>query len=128
LHKSDASRNKDICATGSTDPEILEFRHPGIRLERFSLRKHSGGKGKFPGGDGIIREIKFLKPATVSILSERRVYAPYGAKGGDPGKRGRNLHKKADGRITVLGHREVLEVDKGDSIIIETPGGGGYGK
>ncbi len=114
--------------TRITDPEILEFRHPGIRLERFSLRKNSGGKGKFPGGDGIIREIKFLKPATVSILSERRVYAPYGAKGGEPGKRGRNLHKKADGRVNVLGHRELLEADEGDSIIIETPGGGGYGK
>ncbi len=114
--------------TRITDPEILEFRHPGIRLERFGLRKNSGGKGKFPGEDGVTREIKFLKPATVSILSERRVYAPYGAKGGGPGERGRNLHKKAGGRIKVLGHREVFDVDRGDSIIIETPGGGGYGK
>jgi 5-oxoprolinase (ATP-hydrolysing) len=114
--------------TRITDPEMLEFRHPGIRLDRFSLRKNSGGKGKFQGGDGVIREIKFLKPATVSILSERRIYAPYGAKGGDPGKRGRNLHKKSDGRINVLGHRALLEADEGDSIIIETPGGGGYGK
>jgi len=114
--------------TRITDPEILEFRHPGIRLERFSLRKNSGGRGKFYGGDGVIREIRFLKPATISILSERRVYAPYGAKGAEPGKRGRNLRKKADGRITVLGHRELLQADEGDSIIIETPGGGGYGK
>jgi 5-oxoprolinase (ATP-hydrolysing) len=114
--------------TRITDPEILEFRHPGIRLERFSLRKNSGGKGKFHGGDGVIREIRFLKPATVSILSERRVYAPYGVKGGEPGKRGRNLRKDADGKTTVLGHRELLHIDKGDSIIIETPGGGGYGK
>ena len=113
--------------TRITDPEILEFRHPGVRLERFSLRKNSGGKGKFPGGEGIIREIKFLKSATVSILSERRVYAPYGINGGEPGKKGLNIHKKADGEIKVLGHREVLMVNKDDSIIIETPGGGGCG-
>ena len=87
-----------------------------------------GGKGKFPGGNGVIREIKFLKPATVSILSERRVYSPYGIKGGEPGTQGLNLYKKADGEIKVLRHREVLKVEKEDSIIIETPGGGGYGK
>ncbi len=64
----------------------------------------------------------------VSILSERRVYAPYGIKGGEPGTQGLNLYKKADGEIKVLRHREVLKVGKEDSIIIETPGGGGYGK
>jgi 5-oxoprolinase (ATP-hydrolysing) len=114
--------------TRITDPEILEIRHPGIRLERFTLRKHSGGKGKFPGGDGVIREIKFLKPATVSILSERRVYGPYGIKGGEAGAKGLNLLRKANGERSALGHREVLKVDKDDSIIIETPGGGGYGQ
>jgi N-methylhydantoinase B/oxoprolinase/acetone carboxylase alpha subunit len=114
--------------TRITDPEILEVRHPGIRLERFLFRKDSGGKGKYPGGDGTIREIKFLKPAVVSILSERRVYAPYGIKGGGPGKKGLNLHRKSDGEIKVLGNREVLKVDKEDSIIIETPGGGGCGQ
>jgi len=87
-----------------------------------------GGKGKFAGGNGVIREIKFLKPATVSILSERRVYAPYGIKGGEPGAKGLNLYKKADGEIKVLRHREVLKVGKEDSITITTPGGGGYGK
>jgi 5-oxoprolinase (ATP-hydrolysing) len=114
--------------TRITDPEVLEVRHPGIRLERFSLRKNSGGTGMFSGGDGVIREIKFLKPATVSILSERRVYAPYGIKGGGPGEKGLNLRRKADGRTEVLSHREVLKVSKDESIIIETPGGGGYGQ
>jgi 5-oxoprolinase (ATP-hydrolysing) len=114
--------------TRITDPEILEIRHPGVRLERFTFRKHSGGKGKFPGGDGVIREIKFLKPATVSILSERRVYAPYGIKGGEAGAKGLNLLRKANGERKALGHREALKVDKDDSIIIETPGGGGYGQ
>ena len=114
--------------TRITDPEILEHRHPGVRLERFTLRRGSGGSGKYHGGDGVIREIRFLKPATVSILSERRVYPPYGVKGGEPGKKGRNLYKKIDGKTVTLGHREVLKVDKDESIIIKTPGGGGYGK
>jgi N-methylhydantoinase B/oxoprolinase/acetone carboxylase alpha subunit len=113
--------------TRITDPEILELRHPGVRLERFSLRKGSGGRGLFRGGDGVVREIRFLKPATVSILSERRVYAPYGLRGGRAGERGVNLHKKEAGETSVLGHRCLLSVGAGDSIIIETPGGGGYG-
>ncbi|MEC4675586.1 MAG: hydantoinase B/oxoprolinase family protein, partial [Nitrospirota bacterium] len=114
--------------TRMTDPEILEFRHPGVRIERFTLRRGSGGRGKFPGGDGVVREIKFLKPATVSVITERRLYAPYGIEGGQPGGKGLNLHKKSGGVTDVLGHREVLKVEENDSIIIETPGGGGYGK
>jgi 5-oxoprolinase (ATP-hydrolysing) len=114
--------------TRITDPEILEFRHPGIRLERFGLRKGSGGKGLYPGGDGVVREIKFLKPAKVSVITERRVHAPYGMAGGGCGKRGENLLKEVDGRTIRLGQRSFLEVNKGESIIIKTPGGGGYGK
>jgi 5-oxoprolinase (ATP-hydrolysing) len=114
--------------TRMTDPEILEFRHHGVRLEQFCLRKSSGGRGMYPGGSGVIREIKFLKPATVSILSERRAYAPYGAKDGEAGKKGVNLLKKAAGKTEELRSREVLKVNKNDSIVIETPGGGGYGK
>jgi 5-oxoprolinase (ATP-hydrolysing) len=114
--------------TRITDPEILEFRHNGILLEQFTLRQNSGGAGKFSGGNGVVREIKFLKPATVSILSERRVFAPYGIQGGEPGEKGLNIYKKADGNITALTHREVLEVEKDDAIIIQTPGGGGFGQ
>jgi len=113
--------------TRITDPEILELRHPGIRLEKFHLRGNSGGKGEFRGGDGVVREIRFLKPATVSIISERRVHAPYGIQGGEPGKKGANFLKKANGDMKRLRHREILKVDRDDSIIIETPGGGGYG-
>jgi len=72
--------------------------------------------------------MKYLRPATVSIISERRQYAPYGINGGEPGKKGKNYIKRRDGRITGLKHREVLKTDAGESIIIETPGGGGYGK
>jgi 5-oxoprolinase (ATP-hydrolysing) len=113
--------------TRITDPEILELRHPGIRLEKFHLRKNSGGKGEFPGGDGLVREIRFLNPATLSIISERRVYSPYGIQGGAPGKKGVNLLKSVNGEIKRLGHREVLNVERDESVIIKTPGGGGFG-
>jgi 5-oxoprolinase (ATP-hydrolysing) len=113
--------------TRITDPEILEFRHPGVMLEQFKLRKGSGGRGLFKGGDGVVREIRFLRPATVSILSERRVTAPYGMEGGEAGQKGLNLLRKSCGDIEVLRNREVLKLEEGDSIVIETPGGGGYG-
>jgi 5-oxoprolinase (ATP-hydrolysing) len=113
--------------TRMTDPEVLEYRHPGVRIEQFTLRKGSGGKGEFRGGDGVVREIKFLKPSTASIISERRKYAPYGINGGENGKKGINLHKKADGEVSELGHREVLRINENESVIIKTPGGGGYG-
>jgi 5-oxoprolinase (ATP-hydrolysing) len=114
--------------TRMTDPEVLEFRHPGVRLEQFTLRRGSGGKGRFRGGDGVIREIKYLKPADVSIISERRVHAPFGIHGGGNGKKGVNQQKKADGELIELTHREVLKLGKDESIIIKTPGGGGYGQ
>jgi len=113
--------------TRITDPEILEFRHPDVRIEKFILRRGSGGKGMYPGGNGVIREITCLKPATVSIISERRNYEPYGMSGGENGKQGVNQLKKASGEIISLPHRVLLKVDAGDSIIIETPGGGGFG-
>lgn len=113
--------------TRITDPEILEFRHPGVRLERFSLRRGSGGRGRFCGGDGVIREIKFLKPAAVSIISERRMYPPYGINGGQAGSKGKNIYKTGDGKTVELKHREALKVNGNDSLIIKTPGGGGYG-
>lgn len=114
--------------TRITDPEILEHRHPGIRLIRFKLRRGSGGDGHFRGGDGIVREILFLKPATASIISERRVYPPYGLQGGSAGEKGINMHQHKHGKRRVVGHREVITLKPGDSIIIETPGGGGFGK
>jgi 5-oxoprolinase (ATP-hydrolysing) len=94
---------------------------------RFLLREGSGGEGRFQGGEGVIRELQFLKPATGSILSERRVYEPYGVHGGGPGKRGQNSLKKADGTLIAQGSRAILNLEAGDSIIIETPGGGGWG-
>ena len=75
----------------------------------------------------MIREIRFLNPAELSILSERRVYPPYGVEGGRSGEKGENLLKKADGTVIDLGSRRAMQVEKNDSVVIKTPGGGGYG-
>ncbi len=112
--------------TRITDPEVLEKRYP-VLLREFSIRKGSGGKGKYRGGDGLVREIEFLKPLNVAILSERRVYAPYGLEGGEPGALGENWFVKKDGTPLNLGGKNEISVQPGDRIRILTPGGGGYG-
>eukprot|EP00474_Spongospora_subterranea_P010032 CRZ10490.1 hypothetical protein [Spongospora subterranea] len=114
--------------TRITDPEIFERRYPVI-LRSFSIRKGSGGNGRFTGGDGVIREIEFLSSLTISILSERRTLSPYGMNGGEPGKRGRNeLIRAEDNRLLHLGGKDTYPIRRGDIIRILTPGGGGYGK
>jgi 5-oxoprolinase (ATP-hydrolysing) len=114
--------------TRGTDPEILESRFPGVRLEQLTLRRHSGGEGRYRGGDGIVKEIRFLKPAKITIISERRIHAPYGMAGGRPGKRGINYLKGTQGKKSKLPHRVEIDVKADDVIRIETPGGGGYGE
>jgi len=136
--------------TRLTDPEILEFRFP-LLVERFGLRSGSGGEGKFKGGEGIERRIKFLEPMTVSILANRRKVAPFGLCGGLPGKVGANWVERSASsssepkgggdhggggaaaavsalpEIVPLGHRGSLLLNAGDVFVIQTPGGGGYG-
>uniref|UniRef100_A0A158R5F5 5-oxoprolinase n=1 Tax=Syphacia muris TaxID=451379 RepID=A0A158R5F5_9BILA len=112
--------------TRITDPEVLETRYPVI-LREFSVRSGSGGKGKFNGGDGCIRRIQFRKPLLVSVLSERRAFAPYGLHGGLPGERGLNILQKRQGRRVNIGGKISLNADPGDILEIYTPGGGGYG-
>jgi 5-oxoprolinase (ATP-hydrolysing) len=104
-----------------TDPEVLESRFP-IRVRRFELRHGSGGKGAYGGGDGLVRELEFLAPMRVSVLSERRIIAPYGMRGGGPGARGMNL---LNGK--PLAHRVTVDVSAGDILRVETPGGGAWG-
>ncbi|MDH5559584.1 MAG: hydantoinase B/oxoprolinase family protein [Deltaproteobacteria bacterium] len=111
--------------TRITDPEILERNYP-VLLRIFCIRKNSGGKGKFTGGNGIIREIEFLKPLQLSILSERRIYAPYGLFGGGNGQKGLNMLITKDNNTIDLGGKNSLNVQAGDRIRIETPGGGGF--
>ena len=109
-----------------TDPEVLEFRFP-VRLESYSIRYGSGGRGRWHGGNGGIRRVRFLEPMTASILSNNRTVAPFGLAGGEPGKAGRNTVERSDGRIEELTHIGSVPMGVGDVFVIETPGGGGFG-
>ncbi|MPC31542.1 5-oxoprolinase [Portunus trituberculatus] len=112
--------------TRITDPEILERRYP-VFLNRFTLNKNTGGSGKFRGGDGVVRELVFRRPLTLSILTERRVFAPYGLEGGEDGKKGNNFLVRKCGRKIRLPSKSSVDVQKGDMFQLLTPGGGGYG-
>ena len=112
--------------TRMTDPEVLEQRFP-VRLEEFAIRRGSGGRGRFPGGAGVVRRLRFLEPMTATLISSHRVTEPYGLAGGGPGARGRNRLLRADGRVIALRGDDEVQVQAGDQIVIETPGGGGYG-
>jgi len=109
-----------------TDPEVLEWRFP-VLLERFAIRRGSGGAGRWRGGNGAVRRIRFLEPMTAAILSGHRRIAPYGMGGGEPGGLGRNWVERTDGTRTELGGADKTEVGAGDVFVIETPGGGGFG-
>ena len=109
-----------------TDPEVLEWRYP-VRLESFEIRRGSGGAGRWPGGDGGRRRIRFLAPMTVSLLSSHRRVPPYGMAGGAPGQLGHQWVERADGRVTELTGCDCVQVGPGDVFVLETPGGGGYG-
>ncbi len=112
--------------TRITDPEILEHRYP-VRLEQFSIRKNSGGKGKWNGGNGVIREITFLEPVNLSVLSQRRKSGPFGINGGEDGKTGSQKVIRIKGVEIQLDSIQNINLEAGDRFIIETPGGGGYG-
>ena len=109
-----------------TDPEVLELRFP-VRLESYTLRAGSGGAGRWRGGDGGVRRIRFLEPMTASILSNGRVHPAFGAAGGQPGLPGHNRVERADGRVEELRHADGAALQAGDVFVIETPGGGGFG-
>ncbi|WP_329414921.1 hydantoinase B/oxoprolinase family protein [Nocardia vinacea] len=109
-----------------TDPEVLEWRLP-VLLEEFSVRAGSGGTGRWRGGDGAVRRLRFTEPVTVSTLSSHRRVPPYGMAGGAPGALGRNRIERADGTVQDLSGADSAHLDPGDVLVIETPGGGGYG-
>lgn len=113
--------------TRITDAEVLELRYP-VRLERFALRPGSGGKGRFPGGDGVVRELTFLAPLELSLLSQHRREGPYGCAGGGEGAPGRQVLRRAGGRTEELRGVDERRVENGDSLILQTPGGGGWGR
>ncbi|MFO1191863.1 MAG: hydantoinase B/oxoprolinase family protein [Rhodoferax sp.] len=109
-----------------TDPEVLEFRFP-VRLESYTLRSGSGGAGRWRGGDGGVRRLRFLEPMTASILSNGRIHPAFGMAGGEPGATGINRVVRADGTVQTLEHIGQVQMAAGDVFEIHTPGGGGYG-
>ncbi len=109
-----------------TDPEVLEWRYP-VRVEEFRVREGSGGDGAHRGGDGAVRRLRFLEPLTAAIVSSGRRVPPYGLAGGLPGACGRNAVERADGSVEELPGVAQVRVGPGDVLVIETPGGGGYG-
>jgi 5-oxoprolinase (ATP-hydrolysing) len=110
-----------------TDPEILEARLP-VRLEEFSIRRGSGGAGAHKGGDGVVRRVTFLEPMRANMLADRRRVPPSGLNGGEDAEPGRNWVERTDGSRQVLTATESAEVGAGDCFVIETPGGGGFGR
>lgn len=119
--------HSNMTNTRITDPEILELRYP-VRLERFEIRANSGGEGKWKGGNGVERVISFKENMEVNILSQHRVEKPYGLNGGQSGKRGQQKLITLDNQIINLKGMDSVAVKPGDKILIQTPGGGGYGK
>jgi 5-oxoprolinase (ATP-hydrolysing) len=113
--------------TAATDPEVLEHRYP-VRLHRFAIRRGSGGAGRWRGGNGLIREIEFLAPLDLSILSQHRVAAPYGGAGGSDGAVGGQTILRPDGTRIGLEGIDGCSVKPGDRLVLETPGGGGWGR
>lgn len=110
-----------------TDPEVLEMRFP-VLLREYAIRHGSGGSGRWRGGDGGVRRIEFQEPMTVSVLTGHRRVAPYGMAGGDTGDLGRNRVERSDGSVTELAGCDSTDLGPGDVLVIETPGGGGYGE
>ena len=111
--------------TLNTPIEALEYAFP-FRVTRYAVRRGSGGTGAHPGGDGVVREIEFLAPAHVTVISERRLTRPFGLEGGGDGEPGRNILVR-DGADTELGAKAEADVLPGDRLRIETPGGGAWG-
>ncbi|SED80866.1 hydantoinase B/oxoprolinase family protein [Streptomyces sp. TLI_105] len=109
-----------------TDPEILEWRHP-VRVDAFAVREDSGGRGRWHGGHGVERRLRFLEPMTVALLTGHRRVPPYGMAGGEPGALGENLVERADGTVEHLEGAATTEVGPDDVLVLRTPGGGGYG-
>ncbi|CAN5692578.1 hydantoinase B/oxoprolinase family protein [soil metagenome] len=112
--------------TGITDVEVLEHRFP-VRVERFAVRTGSGGAGRWRGGNGVVRELTFLRPLSLSVLTQHRVEAPHGSGGGSPGATGGQRLVRASGVVEELGPIDGREVEAGDRLVMETPGGGGFG-
>ena len=125
-HDGVSAIHSHMTNTQNTPIESLEYTYP-IRVRQYAIRQGSGGTGRYRGGDGIVRELEFLQDTTVTILSDRRIHAPYGIAGGNAGQRGANVLCRNEGE-TILPSKVNFEAKAGHRLRIETPGGGGYGK
>jgi 5-oxoprolinase (ATP-hydrolysing) len=105
---------------------VLEWRYP-VLVDSFRIRAGSGGAGRWRGGDGAVRRLRFREPMTVSTLSGHRRVPPYGLAGGRPGALGRNYVERVDGTVLELAGADSAELAAGDVLVVETPGGGGFG-
>jgi len=112
--------------TRMTDPEVLELRYPVIQ-EIFAIRRGSGGAGRWHGGDGSTRKLRFRAHVTAVVVGSRRRVAPFGLAGGADGACGKDWVERGDGRIETLAGSDSAEIAPGDAVVINTPGGGGYG-
>ena len=113
--------------TRMTDPEVLEMRFP-VRVEEFAIKHGTGGKGQYMGGNGITRRVRFFEDLTVTLLTGHRITQAYGAAGGEPGACGHNAVEQLDGTIKELGPNDQYELKAGEAMLMQTPGGGGWGK
>ena len=126
FHGADAVHSH-MTNTRITDAEVMESRYP-VRTERFAVRRGSGGAGRWHGGDGAVRELTFLEPMTLSILTQHRQAGPKGGGGGGDGAPGWQHVVRKDGTIHELAAMDGVEVEAGDRLVMETPGGGGWGE
>jgi 5-oxoprolinase (ATP-hydrolysing) len=125
-HDGTSAVHSHMTNTRMTDPEVLETRFP-VRNESFAIRRGSGGAGRHVGGDGVVRELTFLEPMTVTMLTSHRVVPPFGLKGGKPGDCGHNYVVRSTGVTEELQGNDEASLYPGDKLVIETPGGGGFG-
>jgi N-methylhydantoinase B/oxoprolinase/acetone carboxylase alpha subunit len=125
-HAGHSATHTHMTNSWNTPTEALEHQYP-VRVLRYGIRRGSGGRGIRSGGDGIIREIEFLSPAEVTILSDRRTVCPFGMAGGEDGEAGRNTLVRR-GKRSILPAKVKFDVRAADTVRIETPGGGGFGQ
>ncbi|MDE0514151.1 MAG: hydantoinase B/oxoprolinase family protein [Gammaproteobacteria bacterium] len=126
-HPGTSAVHSHMTNTRMTDPEVLESRFP-VRLEEFSIRRGSGGAGRYSGGNGVVRKLRFLEPMTVTVLSSHRLVPPFGLAGGGPGRCGNNYIVRTGGDAVQIKGNDEVKMNAGDLFVMETPGGGGFGK
>ena len=126
-HPGTSAVHSHMTNTRMTDPEVLESRFP-VCLEEFSIRRGSGGAGRYSGGNGVVRKLRLLEPMTVTVLSSHRVVPPFGLAGGEPGRCGYNYIVRAGSDSVQLKGNDEVKMNAGDLFVMETPGGGGFGK